>query len=313
MDTPAADIDVDHALVGRLVSEQHPDLQGDLTLVANGWDNALYRLGDRLCVRIPRRQVAAALIAGEQRWLPVFAKRVRLPIPVPVRVGVPSETFPWPWSICPWFAGRTAGDVEASHLAGIAGDLAEFLTQLHVPAPVIGPDAQSVPHNPVRGVALHTRSPAVHERLARGTVPHADAVHALWHRLTPTEPWGGPSVWIHGDLHPANILLSETAAPADPTRAEPDASARVAAVLDFGDLTAGDPATDLAVGWLALDANARADFRSRLPQYADDDATWQRARGWALNMATAMAAHSDDNPRMAAIGRHALEQVLGDE
>lgn len=313
MDTPEADIDVDNALVARLISEQHPDLQDDLTLVANGWDNALYRLGDRLCVRIPRRQVAAALISGEQRWLPVFAERVRLPIPVPVRVGVPSETFPWPWSICRWFAGRTAGDVQASDRAGIAGDLAEFLTQLHVPAPVSGPDAQAVPHNPVRGVPLHTRSPAVHERIARGAVPHADAVHALWHRLTQSESWAGPNMWIHGDLHPANILLSEPAVPSDRARARAGASARVAAVLDFGDLTAGDPATDLAVGWLALDAAARADFRSRLPQYAGDEATWQRARGWALNMATAMAAHSDDNPRMAAIGRHALEQVLPDE
>ena len=107
MDTPEADINVDKALVTRLVREQHPDLQGDLTLVANGWDNALYRLGERLCVRVPRRQVAAALIAGEQHWLPVFAERVRVPIPVPVRVGVPSESFPWPWSICPWFAWGT--------------------------------------------------------------------------------------------------------------------------------------------------------------------------------------------------------------
>jgi aminoglycoside phosphotransferase (APT) family kinase protein len=313
MDTPDADIDVDQALVARLVREQHPDLQGDLTLVANGWDNALYRLGERLCVRVPRRQVAAALIAGEQRWLPVFAERVRVPIPVPVRVGVPSESFPWPWSICPWFAGRTAGDVQASDRAGIAGDLAEFLTQLHVPAPVIGQEADAVPHNPVRGVALHTRSRAVHERLARVAVPHADAVHALWHHLTRAEEWTGPRMWIHGDLHPANILLAELAEPAELAGPGAGASARVAAVLDFGDLTAGDPATDLAVGWLALDAAARADFRSRLPQYADDDAIWQRARGWALNMATAMAAHSDDNPRMAAIGRHALEQVLLDE
>jgi aminoglycoside phosphotransferase (APT) family kinase protein len=310
MDTPEADIDVDQALVARLISEQHPDLQNDLTLVTNGWDNALYRLGERLCVRIPRRQVAAALISGEQRWLPVFAERVRVPIPVPVRVGAPSETFPWPWSICPWFAGRTAGDVQASDRAGIAGDLAEFLTQLHVPAPITGPEAQAVPHNPVRGVPLHTRSRAVHERLARGAVPHAEAVHTLWHHLTVVDEWTGPSMWIHGDLHPANILLAEPVEPAGP---DAGASARIAAVLDFGDLTAGDPATDLAVGWLALDATARADFRSRLPQYADDAATWQRARGWALNMATAMAAHSDDNPRMAAIGRHALEQVLLDE
>ncbi len=41
-----------------------------------------------------------------------------------------------------------------------------------------------------------------------------------------------------------------------------------------------------------------------------DPATWQRARGWALNIGTAIAVSSDDNPPMAAIGAHALEQVL---
>lgn len=302
MDTPPADIDVDMTLVERLVRQQHPDLVGPLTLAANGWDNALYRLGERLCVRIPRRQLGAALIAGEQRWLPEFARRVRVPIPVPIRVGVPSETYPWPWSICPWFEGRTAAEVHASERAGLASDLAEFLTELHVEAPTTMPGVDAVPHNPVRGVALHSRSAAVHERLAGGTIPHADAIRSLWGRIVETPPWSGPPIWIHGDLHPANILLDESD--------ESGPSARLGAVLDFGDLTAGDPATDLAVGWLALDADARSVFRSHLPRLTSDDDTWQRARGWALNMATAMAAHSDDNPRMAAIGRHALGQVL---
>jgi aminoglycoside phosphotransferase (APT) family kinase protein len=299
VDTPLADIEVDTALVERLLREQHPDLAGPLVLAANGWDNALYRLGDRLCVRIPRRRLGAAVIAGEQHWLPEFARRVRVPIPVPIRVGVPSDAYPWPWSICPWFDGRTAAEVSASERAGLAGDLAEFLTQMHVAAPTTGPEAGLVPYNPVRGRPLHTRSAAVYERIAGGNIPRADAIRSLWDRLVETPPWTGPAIWIHGDMHPANIVLDESGE-----------SARLGAVLDFGDLTAGDPATDLAVGWLALNADARAIFRSHLPTLTSDDDTWQRARGWALNMATSMAAHSDDNPQIAAIGRHAVEQVL---
>lgn len=36
MDMPAAELEVHTALVTRLIEEQHPDLVGDVTLVANG-------------------------------------------------------------------------------------------------------------------------------------------------------------------------------------------------------------------------------------------------------------------------------------
>jgi aminoglycoside phosphotransferase (APT) family kinase protein len=79
-------------------------------------------------------------------------------------------------------------------------------------------------------------------------------------------------------------------------------------VLDFGDLTGGDPATDLAAGWMFFGPRGRAVFRECLDGV--DAATWRRARGWALIMGTAIATSSAGNPRMAAIGAHTLEQVL---
>jgi aminoglycoside phosphotransferase (APT) family kinase protein len=91
-------------------------------------------------------------------------------------------------------------------------------------------------------------------------------------------------------------------------RTTPGGAARLAAVLDFGDLTGGDPATDLAAGWLLFGPSGRAAFRAHLT--IADDATWQRARGWALNIGAAVAVNSADNPAMAAIGAHALAQVL---
>src|SRR5437868_4236269 len=55
-DMPAAEVDVDVALVRALLSEQFPDLLDlDLTALAFGWDNAIFRLGDDLTVRLPRR------------------------------------------------------------------------------------------------------------------------------------------------------------------------------------------------------------------------------------------------------------------
>ena len=82
-------------------------------------------------------------------------------------------------------------------------------------------------------------------------------------------------------------------------------------VLDFGDITSGDPAADLAVGYMVFDAEGRAAFREQATRLAGyDDDTWIRARGWALVMGTGMALSSADAPHMATIGTHTLDQVL---
>ena len=293
---PPAERDVTTDLVRGLLRAQHPDLAGlPLVPVTTGWDNVLLRLGDRLAVRVPRRASAAALVEHEQRWLPLLAPLLSVDVPVPVRTGRPSAVYPWPWSVVPWFAGRTAATVPPAGRDALAAPLADLVVRLHVPA---HPEA---PANPVRGVPLADRDPAVRGRLASGAVPHAARVAALWERALEVPPWPGPPLWLHGDLHPANLLLA------------PDGG--LGAVLDFGDLTAGDPATDLATAWLTFDAPGRARFRARVtaaatPGRGADDATWDRARGWALVMATAMLAHSDDDPTIADVGRHALEQVL---
>ncbi|GII76961.1 hypothetical protein Sru01_19430 [Sphaerisporangium rufum] len=284
MKTPVAEIDIDRELVGRLVRAQHPDLAGPLVLVANGWDNVIYRLGADLAVRLPRRQVAVELLANEQRWLPVLAGYVDVALPVPVRAGVPGEGYPWPWTITPWFEGRTAADVPPAARSGIAVPLAGFMTALHRPAP------PGAPRNPVRGVPLAARDAVERQRL-RTTARSAELL-PLWEELSAVPPWPGPALWLHGDPHPGNLLLDERG---------------LAAVLDFGDLTAGDPATDLAAAWLVFDQDARDIFRS---QVAADAATWARARGWALSLGTALATASADDPRMAAVGEHVLDQVL---
>lgn len=70
---PAAEVDVSPGLVRRLLADQHPDLAHlPVELMAHGWDNVMYRVGDELAARLPRREMGARLIGHEQRWLPVL-------------------------------------------------------------------------------------------------------------------------------------------------------------------------------------------------------------------------------------------------
>jgi len=282
---PAAEVAVTPALVRALLAEQHPDLAGlPLEEIAFGWDNVVYRLGPALTVRLPRRRLADALVEHEQRWLPELAARLPLPIPAPVRVGVPSRDYPWRWSICPFMEGELAADVALADPLTEARRLGGFLRALHVPAP----DAAPV-NGFGRGQAVGRLSPRVAENLDRLALPESDAIRQRWRDLTSVAEWDGPALWVHGDLHTANVLVRD---------------GRLAAVIDFGDITAGDPAVDLAIAWMLFEPAERSVFRAAAGDV--DDATWTRAEAWALHFAIVYLANSADNPRIARMGHRLL-------
>ncbi|WP_251150839.1 aminoglycoside phosphotransferase family protein [Cellulosimicrobium sp. Marseille-Q4280] len=305
---PSAEADVTVDLARALLTAQHPDLAGlPIVVAASGWDNVVLRLGDDLALRLPRRAAAAQLVENEQRWLPALAPSLPVAVPAPVRVGRPSDgsvapVYPWSWSVVPWFDGVPAWRVEPAARHGLAGPLADVVAALHVPAP------EDAPANPYRGVPLATRDAAVRERLASGAVPEPGPLLDLWSRLCGTPDRDGPAVWLHGDLHPANLI----ATPGDGPSAAGAAS--LAAVVDFGDVTSGDPATDLATAWLTFDPPARATFRDRVTTACGtDDATWDRSLAWAVLFTSILLSHSDDAPHLRAIGEQALAQVLAEE
>ncbi|MDT0326925.1 aminoglycoside phosphotransferase family protein [Nocardiopsis lambiniae] len=292
MDIPEAEVDVTAALVRSLLADQHPDLAGPpLTLVAHGWDNVILRLGDALAVRMPRRERAAGLARNEQRRLGEIAARLDTPVPTPVRVGGPGRGYPWHWSVVPWFEGRPAATVPVADRGGLVAPLADFVVRLHVPAPT------DAPVNPFRGVPLAERDAGLRRRLADGPSHRRARLTALWEGLSAAPAWPGPPLWLHGDLHPANILVT-------------DDGRDLSAVIDFGDLTSGDPASDLAVAWLLFGPADRAAFRARVDAAGVVDRhVWSRARAWALLLGVLLADCSDDAPLLAAIGAHTLEQV----
>jgi aminoglycoside phosphotransferase (APT) family kinase protein len=301
---PAAEVDVTPKLVRHLLREQHRDLAGlPVELLANGWDNVVFRLGDELAVRMPRRDAAAAILRNEQRWLPVLAPHLPLPVPEPVRTGEPGSGYPWPWSIVPFLPGTPASDTPPADLREAAATIGAFFGALHTPA------ATDAPANPVRGVPLAWRSETFAQNFQIAAADFDDATRAAitrtWEAALAAPTWDAPPVWLHGDPHPANILVCD---------------GRVSAVIDFGDITAGDPATDLSLAWMMLPADCHDAFRAACREAlgdapsatSADDALWLRARGWALNFSLVFLAHSADNPQLHAIGRSTLAAVLAE-
>ena len=293
---PAAEVEITTDLVRRLLRAQHPDLAGlPVEPLANGWDNTLFRLGDGLVVRLPRRTLGANILVNEQRWLPVLAPRLPLPVPVPVRVGgpAPDEGYPWPWSVVEFLPGRAASSGAPFDPAVAAADLGGFFGALHAAAP------SDAPANPFRGVPLASRAAGFAENLATldGQVDRA-AVLAGWAAALAVPPWSGAPVWLHGDPHPANILIKD---------------GRVSGVIDFGDITAGDPASDLSLAWMLLPAASHDAFRAAYAAAGHgviSAATWARGQGWALNLAIVFLAWSADNPQLCQVGQRTLAAVL---
>ncbi len=289
--TPAAEFDVDAALVAVLLRDQHPDL-ADLPIVLfdSGWDNMMFRLGDTYCVRLPRRRVSAEILVHEQEWLPVLAPRLPLPVSVPVRIGLPAHSYPWRWSVLEWITGEAA-DL-APPLSGEAPVLAEFLRALHQPAPA------NAPVNPVRGCPLASRRALVDKRLARlrtSSDAISPAVDQAWQASLAALPCAEPR-WVHGDLHARNVLTD---------------GGQLCAIIDWGDLTAGDVATDLAGIWALFDdPSARAQALTIYGATGDQVA---RAKGWAVLFgAILLETGRVDNPRHAQMGVDTLRRVADD-
>ena len=287
--TPAAQTYLSEELAQSLIATQFPDLAHlPVRFVAEGWDNAMYRVGDDFCARLPRRKVAEDLIKIEQRWLGELAPRLPVPIPAVLRLGTPDFGYPWVWSLVPWMTGEPVGISRLDADEGVA--LGHFLTALHKPAP------HDAPISDCRGGPLSTRADMVAFRAARlAGVFDASLRHIMpiWEDAL-AAPDDAPPVWLHGDLHPRNVLME---------------LGKLSAVIDWGDMCTGDPATDLAALWLLLPS-----LQSRalaVDVYGPSPATLRRAKGWAITWGLLLLDTGRvDNNEHARIGEVILEQVL---
>jgi aminoglycoside phosphotransferase (APT) family kinase protein len=291
------ELDIDSSLVRRLLAAQLPGW-ADLPLeplVSSGSDNAMYRLGRDKLVRLPRRVGRTEeSLDKEIEWLPRLAPLLPLEIPVPLAKGTPGEGYPCRWAVYGWLDGETATVENVVDSRWAVEDLAGFVAALQAVdvagAPVAGE------HNFLRGVPLARRDDGVRSAIAAlaGEVD-GPGVTAAWEAALEAPGWEGPPVLIHGDLSDGNLLAR---------------SGRFSGVIDWGGIAAADPACDLMVAWSFLPRDARERFRAAL---AVDDATWARARGWALSVALiALPYYWETNPVRVTVSLRRVEQVLGD-
>ena len=244
-------------------------------------------------VRLPMRESAASQPEREQRWLPTLAAQLPLMIPAPIAGGKPDSAYPWVWSVHPWLPGEDAASVRVYDLSIAARDLGGFLRALGRIDAAGGPAAGRA--NSGRGVPLALLDRRVrHDVAALGHEIDGTAVLAAWDEALAAPLHVGAGAWVHGDLHPSNLLVSD---------------GRIVGVLDFGLMGVGDPACDLFVAWSFLDAASRKVFREVVEA---DESAWLRGRGWAIFSAIiALAFYLRTNPTLCAMSRRTLNEVLG--
>jgi aminoglycoside phosphotransferase (APT) family kinase protein len=288
-----ADITVD--LVSRLVAEQFPEWAGLQVrpVDVDGWDNATFRLGETMSVRLPSAEHYVEAVEKEHRWLPVLAPGLPLPIPVPLGQGKPGCGFPRPWSVYQWIGGDPVTEETVTDLPALAADLAGFLAALYRIDPADGPGPGS--HNFYRGGPLTVYDEETRKALSalRGHIDTALAAE-VWQAALDC-PIDGRPVWFHGDAQPGNLLLRD---------------GRLGAVIDFGTSGVGDPSCDTTIAWTFLSGESARLFKERLPV---DAATWVRGRGWAIWKAMIVLVRAlEDDPQDAAYTKNVIEKILAD-
>src|SRR3984957_5003954 len=242
----ADEIETKVALMRKLLTGHLPHWM-DLPIsrvTSYGTDNDIYRLGDQLAARLPRRPGwAVTQVKLEAKWLPALAPHLPLALPVQLAMGHPAEGYPFDWAVYEWLPGSDANGT-LGDLNQAAADLAAFITALRR-LDTTGAHLR-LPH--ARGGPLTEADETVRRSVAElGNRIDGDAVLRSWDESLSAPHWDRPDVWVHGDLLPGNLIVVD---------------GRLSAVIDFGGLNVGDPACDLQASWNMFAGESRTTFRA---------------------------------------------------
>lgn len=292
----SGEIDISAGLAGRLIAEQFPEWARlpIRPVTSAGTECVLYRLGDDLVIRLPRRPGDSLDELLTQAVLPRLAPFLPVPIPALIAAGRLTAEYPASWGVLRWLDGENPVEGHLSAPALLAADLADFLRALwKVDLSKVGQaDAPAA----YRGGSLTDQHEFTVDAIeqVRGLID-ADAARSIWDHAIGLPPWDGPDTWIHADMMPGNVL----------TR-----NGRLIAVIDFAAAGLGDPSQDLIVAWMLLPGHVRPAFRKAI---GVDDAAWLRGRARALSMAVGhLHYYRHTNPLMADNARYTIREVFAD-
>ncbi len=287
------EIDIDESLVLRLISDQFPQFNGlpIEKVLSAGTNNALYRLGNDMLVRMPRIPGATAQVDREHTWLPRIAPLLPLAIPLPIVKRIPSGSYPWHWSIYRWLEGENATIENITDPHHAAKELSQFIASLQQIDTTDGPSPGFG-----RGGSLILRDYATRDAIKKlSDIYDTDILLTAWEKVLWIPEWSGRPVWIHGDIHAGNLLSQQ---------------GKLSAVIDFGSIGVVDPAGDLIVAWNLFSSTTRTTFQSALQV---DETTWKRGRGWALSIGLiALSYYQNTNPMLAITSRYTIDEILAD-
>lgn len=299
------EIPIDTELVRALVDRSMPQY-ADLPVrpvASSGSTNALFRLGEDLLIRLPRQPAGSATIDKEAKWLPLLAPSLPVAVPEVVAVFGPDCGYTERWSVVRWIDGghpdvvgpETPVDPRCGELAKDLAEVVKVLGTVDVPEKAVDdPGLRWYRGEPLATMDALTRKNIERCRALGDFEFDLDAAERVWDaamRLPGVNEPGRPR-WYHGDLAAENLLVRDGS---------------LAAVLDFGGLSVGDPAVDLVVAWEVLDPAAREVFRRRV---GVDEVTWLRGRAWALSIAVMIwyywATMAARRASRIAVGRNVL-------
>lgn len=287
--------EIDSALVERLLARQFPRWAGQPVQVIerSGTDNVTFRVGEDLAVRLPRTAGTQGQVEKDLTWMPRLAPYVSLPIPEPLALGQPDAGYPFTWGVYRWLPGAPFA---LDDLDGVqaARDLAGFVRTLREADTTGAPVPDDDPFS--RGTPLAPRDGLFREALDE-LKEYFDTglLTAAWEESLAADTWDGVPRWIHGDLMPGNVLVAD---------------GKLSAVIDFGTARAADPAGDVLAAWYMFEGESRTAFREALEV---DNATWLRARGWALSLEViAIPYYLHRTPTALTTGQESVADILTD-
>ena len=281
---------IDPETAVRLIAAQFPELAGRdvMPLGAKGTDNHIFRIGTDLCARFPKVAWAAGTAKREAAALPRF---VGSPLPVPevYGLGLPGEVYPFAWSVLSWLPGTPLEDSTLEDAATGAHQLAAFFASLRGIPP--DPAFRFGAENNGRGAPLSARTAGFQAALARLTKLDVGFAKRLWSETLKADV-STNSVWLHGDVHPGNLLVE---------------GGRLSGVIDWGLCGVGDGACDLLTAWAMFDRVPREIFRKAM---GAGDAEWLRGAGWALSMAVIYLPYAYENALRSDMSERMIARLM---